>query len=151
MISRNWKLISKGGLVGRALVGLLPIEPQIDDVPGSVTNGAVWASLTTKSLMIEASDGREVVANTRRALLNLWLTSSGIVSKECGWHEQDGNRWISLPLKRQIDVEARDGKDPTTGYPSYVPITETRGKAECARFLRAALAAVDQLLRQGAP
>jgi hypothetical protein len=56
-----------------------------------------------------------------------------------------------LPLIGQIEVEARDGKDPSTGYPSYVPITETRGKAECVRLLRAALATVDHLLRRGGP
>ena len=62
--------------------------------------------------------------------MNLRVKPSDIGSKECSWHEQDGNRWISLPLKRQIEVEARDGKDPTTGYPSYLPIIETCGKAE---------------------
>jgi hypothetical protein len=130
MILRNWKLISKGG--GRASVGL-PIAPQ------------------TTPLMIETPDHRDAATNAPRASLNLSLTSSAIVSKECNRHEQDGNRWISLPLQRQIDLETQDGKDPTTGYPVYVPIIETRGKVERARFLRAALGAVDQLLRRGAP
>lgn len=87
--------------------------------------------------------------NTLRGFVDLALSPSGLVLRECSLHEKDGKRWIGLPSKPQIDSEGRHRKDATTGRPLYSPVVEIAGKEERERFQRAALAAVDKLLGRG--
>jgi hypothetical protein len=100
--------------------------------------------------MITASEWREVIRNTLRAFLTLSLSPSGIVLRECSYHERDSTRWVGLPSKPRIDSEGRHCIDPATGKRLWSPIVEIRGKAERERFQAAALAAVDKLLGGGA-
>ena len=96
--------------------------------------------------MIVASDWRPFERNTLKGFVTLTLKPSGLVLRECSLHEKNGQQWIGLPGKPQIDSEGRHRKDPTTGKPAYTPIVEIAGKAERERFQAAALAAVDKLL-----
>jgi hypothetical protein len=96
--------------------------------------------------MITASDYREVVRNTLKAFCTLTLSPSGLVLKECSYHERpDGSRWIGMPARPLLDAEGRHRKDQTTGKLLYTSIVEIKGKAERERFQNTALAAVDRL------
>jgi hypothetical protein len=66
--------------------------------------------------------------------------------RECALHEKDGQRWVGLPSKPQIDADGRHKTDPATGKKLYFQVVEIRGTAERRRFQEAALAAVDAIL-----
>jgi hypothetical protein len=96
--------------------------------------------------MIAASDWREVVKNSLQGFVTLTLSPSGVVLKECSYHERpDGSRWIGMPARPLLDAEGRHRKDQTTGKLLYTSIVEVKGRAERERFQAAALAAVDKL------
>jgi hypothetical protein len=73
---------------------------------------------------------------------------SGLVLRDCTFHQQDERQWIGLPGKPQIDAEGRHRIDPTTGKRLYLPIVEIPDRGQRERFQRAALA-VDRLLEKG--
>jgi len=99
--------------------------------------------------MIAASNWRPRESNTLQGFCTLTLKPSGIVINECSLHKKNGQRWIGLPGKPQLDSEGRVRKEGATGKVLYVPIVEIAGKAERERFQEAALAAVDALLGLG--
>lgn len=99
--------------------------------------------------MITAKDWRPHASNTLLGFVTLRLSPSGIVLHDCTLHEKNGQRWISLPGRPQLDAEGRHRIDPSTSKKPYTAIVEIAGKAEREQFQRAALAAVDRLLGSG--
>jgi hypothetical protein len=100
---------------------------------------------------IVASDWRPLEKNTLRGFFTLALSPSGLVLRECALHAKGDKRWIGLPSKPQIDAEGRHRIDPSTGKKAYSPVVEITGSEARRRFQKAALEAVDGLLRKSGP
>jgi hypothetical protein len=95
-----------------------------------------------------ASNWRRHQSGTLRGFCDLELPN-GLVFKGCGVHERDGERWVSMPTRPQID---RDGKvllTPKTRQPAYATIVDFRDQRARERFQAAVLEAVDHLLARG--
>jgi hypothetical protein len=95
-----------------------------------------------------ASDWRRLERNTLLGFVSLALPS-GLILREVGYHQKGDRRWVALPARAQIDTDGRQRIDPQTGKTLFVPVVEiSRDRREA--FQRAALAAIDRLLREGA-
>ena len=70
--------------------------------------------------------------NTLRALLALELPS-GLVIRECTYHERMSSRWVGLPARQ----------NEKNGEKSSVPVIEFASKESRDRFQAAALSAID--------
>jgi hypothetical protein len=99
--------------------------------------------------MIRASDWRPLARNSLLGFVKLSLEPSGIVLNDCTFHSKDGQEWIGLPGKPQIDKDGATRRDSTTGKILYTPCVEIPSKDARERFQKAAVAAVHQLLGGG--
>jgi hypothetical protein len=97
--------------------------------------------------MIRAFNFRERRSNTLVGFVDLALEPSGITLHHCTVHQgQDGQQWIGLPGRPQLDKEGRQRRDPGTGKALYVPSVSIPEKQARERFQRAAIEAVRALL-----
>jgi hypothetical protein len=85
-----------------------------------------------------------VTKNSLRGFVTLILPS-GLVIHDCTVHEKDGQRWIGLPGKPQLDRDGRHRKD-ANGKPLYTVVLDFADRNARAAFQRQALAAIDALL-----
>jgi hypothetical protein len=93
-----------------------------------------------------ATDWRPHPAGTLRGFFSL-LLASGIRINDLALHERDGERWVSLPAKPQLDGEGRVRVD-LGGKRQYQPVVEIPSSEVRARFREQALDALDRLLGQ---
>jgi hypothetical protein len=95
---------------------------------------------------MRASGWRSVLSGSLQGFFDLQLPS-GLVLNGCMLHERDGNRWVGLPGKAQIE-DGRQRLDPKTGRPAYTPVVEIPDRAVRDKFTEQALAALDRLLNR---
>jgi hypothetical protein len=76
------------------------------------------------------------------------LLASGIRINDLALHERDGERWVSLPAKPQLDGEGRARTD-LAGKRMYTPCVEIPSSEVRSKFREQALQALDRLLGQG--
>src|SRR5262245_41191585 len=96
-------------------------------------------------MSITASSWREFQKNTLRGFITLTLSPSGLIIRDCTFHEKGGARWIGLPGKPVLEADGHHQTD-VDGKRLYVPVVELPDTAARGRFQTAALAAVDALL-----
>lgn len=76
--------------------------------------------------------------NTLQAFVALELPS-GVVINECLLHEKNGSRWINLPAREYTT---------SSGEKSWMPMVGFADEDARKRFQAAALAAIDDYLRE---
>jgi hypothetical protein len=103
--------------------------------------------MTSTDKLARASDWRPHSAGTLQGFFCL-LLPSGLKLNDLALHERDGERWVSLPSKPQIDAEGRVRTD-LVGKRLYVPSVEIPSSEVRSKFREQALAALDRLLAQG--
>jgi hypothetical protein len=151
--------MTMGNRVGPgALAGATEAESNIADGHGRCRiRSAAPAQVTSPhTLRPEPPRAAAIVATDWRAAENRGSVSgfvtlrlpSGLVLRDCTFHQQGERQWIGLPGKPQIDAAGLHCIDPTTGKRLYLPIVEIPDRGQRERFQRAALAAVDRLLDQ---
>ena len=94
-----------------------------------------------------ASDWRPHSSGSLQGFFSL-LLPSGLRINDCALHERDGERWVSLPGKPQIDGDCRVRVD-LAGKRLYSPCVEIPSSEVRSKFRTAALEALDRLLAQG--
>ena len=82
-----------------------------------------------------ASDWKPHAKNTLLGFFTLTMPS-GLLIKECSYHERDGKRWVSFPGK---PYRGNDGET------KYANIIEIFDKAVFAKFQEYACAAVEAI------
>jgi hypothetical protein len=105
---------------------LIRAASHVERIGGQATMTAAAHGFTVKDWKPYYSN------NTLRALLALELPS-GLVIRECTYHERMSSRWVGLPA-RQYERH---------GEKTWAPLIEFSSKAARDRFQAAALAAVD--------
>ncbi len=114
--------------------------------PAQVTSPHTLRPAPPRTAAIVATDWRAAEnSGSLRGYVELHLPS-GLVLRDCTFHQQGERQWIGLPGKAQIDAEGRQRIDPATGKRLYRPVVEIPDRRDRERFQEAALAAVAKLL-----
>jgi hypothetical protein len=114
--------------------------------PAQVTSPHTLRPAPPRAAAIVATDWRAPEnRGSVRGFVTLWLPS-GLVLRDCTFHQQGERRWIGLPGKPQIDAAGRHRVDPTTGKRLYLPVVEIPDWRVRARFQEEALLAIARLL-----
>jgi hypothetical protein len=114
--------------------------------PAQVTSPHTLRPAPPRAAPIVATDWRAAENRSSvRGFVTLRLPS-GLVLRDCTFHQQGERRWIGLPGKPQIDAEGRHRIAPTTGKRLYLPVIEIPDWRARARFQEEALLAIARLL-----
>lgn len=98
-----------------------------------------------------ASNYRPVQKNTLKGFVDITFPETGIIVKECSWHEGNGREWVSFPGKPQLNRDGTHRKDESTGKPLYTNVIEFADKTKRDGFNSAAIKAIYKLLGDGGP
>jgi hypothetical protein len=98
-----------------------------------------------RNLAIVASNWKARDKNTLKGFVDLHLTASGMVIKECACHSSGERRWISFPAIPQTNAD-KTPRLGDNGKQLWANIIKFEDRAKEDRFQELALAAVDALL-----
>jgi len=115
--------------------------------PASPISREPPSQITSRPPVFVARDWRRVERNTLKGFFSLELPS-GLVLHECTLHQKNDRRWIGLAAKPQLNPDGTP-RIGDKGKPLYSPIVEVPDPARRESFQRAAITAIQKLIREG--